>query len=111
MSWVIQQSLIHHSLQKRSTEQLCLNSDYTKDSHILIDRLNKYVEEAAFCVYSARLNGDVNWISHFIFDSVEQYELENDNFLHRFAELIADYRSYESSAIKASPFIVFDEQQ
>ena len=36
---------------------------------------------------------------------------ENDNFLHRFAELIADYRSYESSTIKASPFIVFDEQQ
>jgi hypothetical protein len=84
---------------------------FTKDSHILIDRLNKYVEEAAFCVYSARLDGDVNWISHFIFDSVERYELENDNFLHRFAELIADYRSYESSTIKALPFIIFDEQQ
>jgi DNA-binding Lrp family transcriptional regulator len=90
---------------------IMLKFRFTKDSHILIDRLNKYVEEAAFCVYSARLDGDVNWISHFIFDSVEQYELENDNFLHRFAELIADYRSYESSTIKASPFIVLDEQQ
>ena len=61
--------------------------------------------------YSARLNGDLDWVSHFIFDSTEQYELESNNFLHRFAELIQDYRSYESSAIKASPYVVFDEQQ
>jgi hypothetical protein len=73
--------------------------------------LNKYVEEAAFCVYSARLTGDLDWISHFIFDSIERYELETDNFLHRFAELISDYRSYESSTIKATPYVVFDEQQ
>jgi len=69
------------------------------------------VEDAAFCVYSARLTGDLDWISHFIFDSVEQYELESDNFLHRFAELITDYHSYESNTIKASPYMIFDEQQ
>lgn len=90
---------------------IMLKFRFTKDSHILIDRLNKYVEEAAFCVYSARLNGDLDWVCHFIFDSIEQYELESDNFLHRFAELITDYRSYESSTIKASPYVIFDEQQ
>jgi DNA-binding Lrp family transcriptional regulator len=90
---------------------IMLKFRFTKDSHILIDRLNKYVEEAAFCVYSARLNGDLDWVCHFIFDSIEQYELESDNFLHRFAELITDYRSYESSTIKASPYVIFDDQQ
>lgn len=90
---------------------IMLKFRFTKNSHILIDRLNKYVEEAAFCVYSARLNGDLDWVCHFIFDSIEQYELESDNFLHRFAELITDYRSYESSTIKASPYVIFDEQQ
>jgi DNA-binding Lrp family transcriptional regulator len=84
---------------------------FSKDSNILIDRLIKYVEEAAFCVYSARLTGDLDWIGHFIFDSIEQYDLESDNFLHRFAELIQDYRSYDSSTIKASPYVIFDEQQ
>lgn len=96
---------------EKISRTIMLKFRFTKDSHILIDRLNKYVEEAAFCVYSARLNGDLDWVSHFIFDSTEQYELESNNFLHRFAELIQDYRSYESSTIKASPYVVFDEQQ
>jgi DNA-binding Lrp family transcriptional regulator len=96
---------------EKISRTIMLKFRFTKDSHILMDRLNKYVEEAAFCVYSARLNGDLDWVGHFIFDSTEQYELESDNFLHRFAELIQDYRSYESSTIKASPYAVYDEQQ
>jgi DNA-binding Lrp family transcriptional regulator len=98
-------------ISEKINRTILLKFRFTRDSHILIDRLNKYVEEAAFCVYSARLTGDLDWISHFIFDSIEQYELETDNFLHRFAELISDYRSYESSTIKATPYVVFDEQQ
>src|SRR6185437_364121 len=63
---------------------------------LLVERLKNYVEEMPFCIYSARLSGDFDWICHFIFDTFEQYELESDNFLNRFSELIADYRSYES---------------
>ena len=96
---------------EKISRTVTLRFRFTKDSQILIDRLNKYVQDAVFCVYSARLTGDVDWISHFIFDSVEQYELESDNFLHRFAELISDYHSYESNTIKASPYMIFDEQQ
>jgi signal transduction protein with GAF and PtsI domain len=36
--------------------------------------------------------------------------LESNNFLNRFAELIGDYRSYESRTIKLSPYSLFDEQ-
>jgi hypothetical protein len=45
-----------------------------------------------------------------VFDSIDQYELESNNFLNRFAELIADFRSYESRTIKVSPYSVFDEK-
>ena len=76
---------------------------------LLVERLKNYVEEMPFCIYSARLSGDFDWICHFIFDTIEQYELESDNFLNRFAEMIADYRSYESKTIKASPYTIFDE--
>ena len=53
----------------------------------------------------------IDWICDFMFDSSpEQYELEsNNNFLNRFVELIADYRSYESKPVKSSPYVVFDE--
>lgn len=53
--------------------------------------------------------GDFDWVSHFVFQSLEQYELESNNFLNRFADLIADYRSFESNAVKASPYSIFDE--
>jgi len=41
--------------------------------------------------------------SHFVFESVEQHEL-NNNFLNGFADLIVDYPSYESKAPEASPY-------
>jgi len=68
------------------------------------------VNQSTFCTYSNRLSGDYDWICNFIFDSIEQYELETNNFLNRFSSLIADYRSYESKMIKSSPYVVFDEE-
>jgi signal transduction protein with GAF and PtsI domain len=44
-----------------------------------------------------------------VFDSIEQYELESNNFLHRFADLIADFRSYESKPAKVSTYSISDE--
>jgi DNA-binding Lrp family transcriptional regulator len=88
---------------------IILKFKYSYNTQILIDRLENYVQEAPFCVYSARLSGDFDWISHFVFDSIEQHELESNNFLHRFADLIADYRSYESKAVKLSTYTISDE--
>lgn len=95
---------------------ILLKFKFSKDSQTLIDRLKNYVEESPFCLYSARIGrdvgggGDFDWISYFVFDSIDQYELESNNFLNRFAELIGDYRSYESRTIKLSPYSLFDEQ-
>ena len=88
---------------------IILKFKYSYNTQILIYRLENYVQEAPFCVYSARLSGDFDWISHFVFDSIEQHELESNNFLHRFADLIADYRSYESKAVKLSTYTISDE--
>ncbi|MFZ0742023.1 MAG: GAF domain-containing protein [Nitrososphaeraceae archaeon] len=88
---------------------IILKFKYSYDASSLIDRLEKYTQEASFCVYSARLSGDFDWICHFVFDSIEQYELESNNFIHRFADLISDFRSYESKAVKLSTYTISDE--
>lgn len=83
---------------------------FTKDTPELINRLTEYVNESHFCTYSSRLNGDFDWICHFIFDSVEQFDLETNNFLNKFSELISDYRSYESNLVKNTPYTIFDQE-
>ena len=55
------------------------------------------------------MNGDFDWICHFVFDSIEQYEFESNNFIHRFVDLISDFRSYESKAVKLSIYTISDE--
>ena len=88
---------------------IILKFKFSKNSTEMISRLSEYVEESTFCTYASRLNGDFNWICHFVFDSVSQYDLETNNFLNKFADLISDYRSYESNLIKASPYTMYDD--
>ena len=75
----------------------------------MISRLEKYCGESEFCVYCSRMTGDFDWICHFVFDSAEQYEFESSNFLNRFVDLIDDFRSYESSMVKVTPYTLFDD--
>ena len=84
---------------------------YTNKTEELIELLTKYVNESNFCIYSSKLSGDFDCICHFVFDSIEQYDLETNNFLNRFGELISDFRSYESNTIKSSPYMIYDEQE
>lgn len=69
------------------------------NSEKLVERLKKYMTEAPFCVYHASLSGDFDWVCHFVFDSLDQYELEISNFLHGFSRLFTDFRTYESKAL------------
>ena len=80
-------------------------------SQTLIDKLENYMQNAEFCIYSARLSGDFDWACHFIFDSFEQFELENSSLLQRFADLVSDYRVYDSKTIKVHPYSVYDEHE
>ncbi|MDE1830587.1 MAG: GAF domain-containing protein, partial [Thaumarchaeota archaeon] len=84
---------------------------YSRTLSESVERLTRYVNESPFCIYAARLGGDFDWVCHFVFSSVEQYDLETNNFLNRFADLIADFRSYESKATKSAPYVLFDEYE
>ena len=87
-----------------------LKFTYKKSSQEKIKQLTDYVNQSSFCTYSNRLSGDYDWICNFIFDSIEQYELESDNFINRFSSLISDFRSYESKMIKSAPYSVYDDE-
>lgn len=87
---------------------ILLKFKYSKNSENLIKLLEEYVQESSFCVYASKLNGDFDWICHFVFDSIEQYEIESINFLNRFGELINDFRTYESMNLKLSNNSVYD---
>lgn len=95
-------------LANKTHRTLLLKFKHAQDLRAKIDRLTSYVDESGFCTYSAKLTGQYDWICHFIFESPEQYELETNNFLHRFEELIADHRSYESYTMKSVPYSVPD---
>jgi DNA-binding Lrp family transcriptional regulator len=88
---------------------ILLKFKYSKNSEDLIKLLKEYVQESSFCIYASKLNGDFDWICHFVFDSIEQYEIESINFLNRFGELISDFRTYESINLKLSTYSVYDD--
>lgn len=98
-------------ISEKVNRTIILKFKLTKKTEALVELLTKYVEESIFCTYSSKLSGDFDWICHFVFDSVEQFDLESNNFLSRFGELISDYRSYESKMIKSSPYMIYDEQE
>lgn len=88
---------------------ILLKFKYGKNSQEKITQLTDYINESLFCTYSSRLTGDFDCVCNFVFDSIEQYDLETNNFLNRFSTLIVDFRSYESKMIKSSPYTIYDE--
>ena len=90
--------------ENRVSKTVLIKFRFSSNSQLLIDRLESYMQESVFCIYSARLSGDFDWICHFIFNSVEQFEVESSNLLQRFADLISDYRVYDSKTIKVHPY-------
>ena len=98
-------------ISEKINRTIILKFKFTANTSVLVSRLEKYCGESHFCVYSARMTGDFDWICHFVFDSVEQYEFESSNFLNRFVDLIDDFRSYESSLVKVTPYTIFEDHE
>jgi DNA-binding Lrp family transcriptional regulator len=90
---------------------ILLKFKFSKKSTDMINRLKDYSLDSQFCTFAGRLNGDFDWVCHFVFDSIEQYDLETNNFLNKFSELISDYRSYETNLIKSTPYMMNDEEE
>src|ERR671912_54375 len=98
-------------VSQKVNRTILLKFKYTPLSTNLINGLINYSKDAQFCVFSAKSSGDYDWIFHFVFDTIEQYELESSNFLQRFAEIIMDYRSYETKTFKLSPYSFLNDNK
>jgi len=98
-------------ISDKISKTILLKFKITRNTSDLLERLNQYVENSDFCLFSARMSGDFDFVCHFVFDSIEQYELESDNFINRFTELVSEYRTYDSKIIKATPYTILDEQE
>jgi DNA-binding Lrp family transcriptional regulator len=98
-------------IQDKINRTVLLKFKYSLNTSLLIERLEKYCEESQFCIYAAKTTGDFDWVCHFVFDSIDQFELESNNFVNRFIELIQDYRSYESRTIKSMSYTIFDDYE
>jgi DNA-binding Lrp family transcriptional regulator len=98
-------------ISDKISRTILLKFKITRNTSDLVERLNKYIYNSHFCLFSARMSGDFDFICHFVFDSIEQYELESDNFINRFTELVSEYRTYDSKIIKATPYSILDEQE
>ncbi len=98
-------------VSEKINRTILLKFKFTKKTEGFIILFKKYIEESNFCIYSSKLGGDFDWICHFVFDSIDQYDLESHNFLNRFSDLITDFRSYESKIIKSSPYMIYAEDE
>jgi DNA-binding Lrp family transcriptional regulator len=98
-------------ISEKINRTVLLKFKLSKKTEDLTKFLIKYVEESNFCIFSCKLSGDFDWICHFVFDSIEQYDLESNNFLNRFSDLISDVRSYDSKTIKSSPYMIYGESE
>jgi len=53
---------------------MILKLKFSDNAQVLIDLLKNYLEEAPFCLYSARLtnSGDFDCVCHLVFDSTKE---------------------------------------
>ena len=98
-------------ISDKISRTILLKFRITRNVSDLVEKLTKYIDNSDFCLFSARMSGDFDFICHFVFDSIEQYELESDNFINRFTELVSEYRTYDCKIIKATPYSILDEQE
>jgi len=73
-----------------------------------LEDMKKYLSEAPFCDFSARANGNIDWIELKIFNNVEQANKEEDLYRTWFGDIIEDYRSYDLDVYKFG-WQLFDE--
>jgi DNA-binding Lrp family transcriptional regulator len=80
-----------------------------KNTTGLVNRLMKYLNESSFCVYACKIQGEFDFICHIVMDSTDQFDLEIDNFIYQFSDLISDFRTFDSRLFKFNPNLSFDD--
>jgi len=74
-----------------------------------LDDMKEYLKTAPFCDFSARTNGNIDWIELKFFNNAAQAQKEEDLYRSWFGDIIEDYRSYDLDIHKFG-WQLFDEQ-
>lgn len=75
-----------------------------------LEDMKKYLTNAPFCDFSARTNGNIDWIDLKFFNTHEQAQQEEDLYRAWFGDIIEDYRSYDLDIHKMG-WQLFDEDE
>ena len=73
-----------------------------------MEEMKKYLTESPFCDFSARTNGDIDWVEIKFFNNHEQAKKEEDLYRSWFGDIIEDYKSYDLD-IQKWGWQIFDE--
>ncbi len=65
-----------------------------------ISEMKEYLTNAPFCDFSARSNGNYDWIELKFFNTLEQANMEADLYRTWFGDIIEDYQSYDLDVYK-----------
>ena len=65
-----------------------------------IGEMKDYLTTAPFCDFSARSNGNYDWIELKFFNNIEQANMEADLYRTWFGDIIEDYQSYDLDVYK-----------
>src|SRR5713226_3274081 len=79
-----------------------------KDFLQRMEDMKKYLTESPFCDFSARTNGDIDWVEIKFFNNHEQAKKEEDLYRSWFGDIIEDYKSYDLD-IQKWGWQIFDE--
>jgi len=80
-----------------------------KDFVARLDEMKQYLTNAPFCDFSARTNGNIDWIELKFFNNYDQAQREEDLYRAWFGDIMEDYRSYDLDIHKMN-WQLFDEK-
>ena len=79
-----------------------------KDFVARLEEMKQYLASAPYCDFSARTNGNIDWIELKFFNNHEQAQQEEDLYRAWFGDIMEDYRSYDLDIHKMR-WQLFDE--
>ncbi|HUU48364.1 MAG TPA: AsnC family protein [Nitrosopumilaceae archaeon] len=79
-----------------------------KDFVSRLEQMKQYLSDAPYCDFSARTNGNIDWIELKFFNNHEQAQQEEDLYRAWFGDIMEDYRSFDLDIHKMG-WQLFDE--
>ena len=79
-----------------------------KDFVTRLEEMKQYLNNAPYCDFSARTNGNIDWIELKFFNNHEQAQQEEDLYRAWFGDIMEDYRSFDLDIHKMG-WQLFDE--